>query len=106
MYDGEVEMNNCEKLLEDQRQLSCFLVKYGILQNQIFIWLDNYKKNSSVRYLVKKCVEDERMTKLYELWSLINRGVPLLLAIPQNKRSQVEGGKVDIVQQCLGRVAK
>ena len=41
------------------------------------IWLDKHEENSSIRYFVKKCVEDGHMVKPYELWSAINRGSPI-----------------------------
>ena len=82
MHDFEVEMHNCEKLLEDQRvcmnhsnYASWRNMEY--YRNQIFVWLDKYEENSEVRYFVKKCVEDEHMTKPYETWSPTNRGASL-----------------------------
>ena len=45
---------------------------------------------------MKKSVEGGHMATPYEPWSLINRGVPLPLAIPCHKRSQVVDGKIDI----------
>ena len=36
-----------------------------------------YDENSKVRYFIKKCVEDEHMSKPYEAWSPTNRGASL-----------------------------
>ena len=41
-------------------------------------------------------VEGGHMAIPYEPWSPINRGVPLPLAIPWHKRSQVGDGKIVI----------
>ena len=80
MYDIEIEMHNCEKFLEDQRvcinssyHASGGNMKYS--RNQIFVWLDKYKKNFRVKYFVNKFVEDGHMAKPYEPWSSINRAV-------------------------------
>ena len=45
-------------------------------------------------------VEGGHMAIPYEPWSPINRGVPLSLAIPWHKRSQIGDSKV--VMQCSG----
>ena len=45
---------------------------------------------------MKKSVEGGHMATPYEPWSLINRGVPLPLAIPWHKKSQVGDRKVTI----------
>ena len=67
-------------------------MKYS--KNYIFIWLDKYEENSRVRYFVKKCVKYGHMATPYESWSTINRVLSSPLAIPWNKMSQIEDGKL------------
>ena len=56
MHAIEIEMHNCEKLLEDQKvwinhDYHALWGNMEYYRNQIFIWLYKNEKNSRVRYL-------------------------------------------------------